>query len=70
MGRIRLELGDIDHAIEKLNEALEIDPNAFDAYMLMSSAYEKMGRNHEARAALQEAKRIRPNAPEVVATKK
>jgi len=67
-GRIYLEQGDIDNAIDSLSRALEIDARSFDAYMLLSSAYEKMGHAREAVAAAEEAQRIRPEAPEVTAT--
>ena len=67
-GRIYLEQGETDQAVDYLSRALEVDPHAFDAYMLLSSAYEKMGHVKEAIAAAEEARRIRANAPEVKAT--
>jgi tetratricopeptide (TPR) repeat protein len=67
-GRIYLEQGDTDNAIDSLSRALDVDPQSFDAYMLLSSAYEKMGHNKEASAAAEEAQRIRPDAPEVQST--
>jgi len=57
--RIHLELGRADIAIEELDTALDIDPNLRDAYVLLSSAYKKKGREREATAALEEAKRIK-----------
>jgi tetratricopeptide (TPR) repeat protein len=66
-GRIFLELARTEDALVSLNHALEIDTHSFDAYMLLSSAYEKMGHIKEAIAALEEARRIRSNAPEVTA---
>jgi tetratricopeptide (TPR) repeat protein len=56
--RAHLELDRADIAIEELNAALDVDPNLEDAYVLLSSAYKKKGREREASAALEEAKRI------------
>jgi tetratricopeptide (TPR) repeat protein len=67
-GRIYLEQGDTDAAIDNLSRALEVDPHSFDAYMLLSSSYEKMGHIKEAIAAAEEAQRIRADAPDVKAT--
>lgn len=58
--RTHLELDRADIAIEELNSALDVDPNLRDAYVLLSSAYKKKGREREAAAALEEAKRINP----------
>jgi tetratricopeptide (TPR) repeat protein len=66
-GRIHLEIGDGEVAVEDLNRALEFDAHSFDAYFLLSSAYEKMNHIKEAIAAAQEAQRIHPDAPEVKA---
>ena len=57
--RIHVELDRPDIAIEELNAALDLDPNLRDAYVLLSSAYKKKGREREAAAALEEAKRIK-----------
>ena len=57
--RVHLELNRADIAIEELNAALDVDPRAHDAYMLLSSAYEKQGLTTEAAAAQDEAKRIK-----------
>lgn len=67
-GRIYLEQGDTDEAVDHLSRALEVDPHSFDAYMLLSSAYEKMAHIKEAIAAVEEAQRIRMDAPEVKTT--
>jgi len=67
-GRIYLEQGDNDKAIDSLSRALEVDSHSFDAYMLLCSAYEKMGHVKEAIAAAEEAQRIRSDAPEVQLT--
>jgi tetratricopeptide (TPR) repeat protein len=64
-GRIYLEQAQTSEAIDYLSRALEQDPHSFDAYLLLSSAYEKMGHAKEATAALEEARRIRPAAPEL-----
>jgi tetratricopeptide (TPR) repeat protein len=64
-GRIYLEQGETDAAVDHLSRALEVDPHSFDAYMLLSSAYEKMAHLREAVAAAEEAERIRSDAPEV-----
>ena len=58
-GRIYLEEGDTDNAIDSLSRALEVDPHSVDAYILLSSAYDKMGHAKEASAASEEAQRIR-----------
>jgi tetratricopeptide (TPR) repeat protein len=67
-GRTCLEQGDTDTAIDNLSRALEVDPHSFEAYLLLSSAYEKMGHTREAIAAAEEAQRIRPDGPEIKAT--
>jgi len=67
-GRTCLDQGDTDTAIDNLSRALEVDPHSFDAYLLLSSAYEKIGHAKEAIAAAEEAQRIRPKAPEIKAT--
>ena len=64
-GRIHIEVGDADAAVEDLNRALEFDAHSFDAYYLLSTAYEKMNHIKEAVAAAEEAQRIHPNSPEV-----
>ena len=64
-GRIYLDQGQTDDAVESLSRALDTDSQSFDAYILLSAAYEKMGHDREAVAAAEEAQRIRPNAPEV-----
>jgi tetratricopeptide (TPR) repeat protein len=56
--RTHLELDRADIAIEELHAALDVDPNLRDAYLLLSSAYKKLGREPEAAAAAEEAKRI------------
>jgi Tfp pilus assembly protein PilF len=63
-----LDQGETDNAIDNLSRALEVDPHSFDAYMLLSSAYEKMGHIKEAIAAAEEAQRIRSDGPEVKVT--
>jgi len=67
-GRIYLEQEETEQAVDHLSRALEVNPQSFDAYLLLSSAYEKMGRAKEAVAAAEEAQRIRSDAPEVKAT--
>ena len=67
-GRVYLEQGETDAAVDNLSRALEVDPHSFDAYMLLSSAYEKMSHIKEAIAAAEEAQRIRSDAPELKAT--
>jgi len=66
-GRIHIEIGDIDAAVEDLNHALEIDAHSLDAYLLLSTAYEKMNHVKEAIASAEEAERIRPDSPDVKA---
>jgi tetratricopeptide (TPR) repeat protein len=64
-GRTFLELSQSDQAVDSLSSALEIDAHSFEAYMLLASAYEKMGHVKEAIAAVEEAQRIRSDAPEI-----
>src|SRR5690606_3726591 len=64
-GRIYLELGRGEQAVEMLSRALDIDSHAFDAYLVLASAYQMMGHYKEASGALDEAARIRPGAPEI-----
>jgi tetratricopeptide (TPR) repeat protein len=66
-GRVHLELGRPEAAVETLNRALEFDAHSFEAYLLLSAGYEKMGLTREALASLDEARRIRADAPEVAA---
>lgn len=61
-GRIYLETDRMDDAVESLNRALEMDPHSLDAYTLLSSAYEKMGHTKEAKAAQEEAERIKKDS--------
>jgi tetratricopeptide (TPR) repeat protein len=67
-GRVYLEQSNTDAAIDILSRALEVDPQSYDAYVLLSSAYEKMGHVKEAIAAAEEAKRIRADDPEIKTT--
>jgi tetratricopeptide (TPR) repeat protein len=57
-GRIYLELGRTENAVENLNNAVAINAHSLDAYTLLSSAYEKLSRTAEARAAVEETARI------------
>src|SRR5262249_62264419 len=58
-GRIYLDQGKTDKAVDNLSRGLEVDPHSFDAYMLLSSAYEKIGHITEASAAVEKTQRIR-----------
>jgi predicted Zn-dependent protease len=62
-GRIYLELGRNENAVESLNDALSVNTHSADAYTLLSSAYEKMNKTTEAKAAADEAERIQANVP-------
>jgi tetratricopeptide (TPR) repeat protein len=64
-GRTYLDQEDTEASIDSLSHALEVDPHSFDAYFLLSSAYEKMGHVKEAIAAAEEAQRIRPDAADL-----
>jgi tetratricopeptide (TPR) repeat protein len=57
--RIHLELGRADIAVEELNSALDVDPNLRDAYALLAVAFKKTGREREASAAFEEARRVK-----------
>ena len=56
--RTHMELSRDDIAIEELGEALDFDPTASEAYVLLSSIYKKQGREMEAAAALEESRQI------------
>ena len=65
-GRIRLRLGEPVRAVEQLNFVLELNSQHFDAYFLVSSAYEQLGYVDVALAAAEEADRIRSDDAELV----
>jgi Tfp pilus assembly protein PilF len=67
-GRVYLEQSNTDSAVDSLSRALEVDPQSYDAYVLLSSAYEKMGHVKEAIAAAEEAQRIRTDDLEIKTT--
>ena len=57
--RTHLQLDRVDIGIQELSGALDVDPNVPDAYNLLSSAYKEQGRETEAAAALEEARRVK-----------
>jgi tetratricopeptide (TPR) repeat protein len=57
--RVHIELGRADIAIDELSAALDVEPGVADGYDLLSMAYTKQGRDKEAAAALDEAKRLK-----------
>jgi tetratricopeptide (TPR) repeat protein len=57
--RIHIEIGRADIAIDELSAALDVDPAVPDGYDLLSAAYKKQGRDKEAAAAMDEAKRLK-----------
>ena len=57
--RVHLELKRPDIAMEELHSALDVDPHLHEAYILLSTAYEKQGQKTEAAAAQNEAKRLK-----------
>ena len=61
IGRIYLERGQTDRALDQLNAALDLDPHSLDAYALLAALYDKSGRKKEADAAREESKRIKPS---------
>ena len=63
--RIRLSQGELEEAVELLNEVLEMNSQYFEAYLLVSSAYEKLGHLDVALGAAEEARRINPEDPEL-----
>ena len=67
-GRIELRLGKLETAVERLNFAVGLDSQLFEGYMLVSSAYERLGFADVALAAAQEARRIRSDDPELAST--
>ncbi len=67
-GRIHLRLGEPGSAVSQLNLALELNSQQFEAYFLVSSAYEQLGHVDTALAAAEEADRIRSDDAELVTT--
>jgi len=59
-GRENLDLGNFDEAIRCLKKAIEIDPNAFDAYYYLGLAYARRGDFHEASIYFSKAIDINP----------
>jgi predicted Zn-dependent protease len=57
--RTHMELDRDDIAIEELSAALDADPTAMEAYILLSAAYKNQGREIESAAALEESRRSR-----------
>jgi tetratricopeptide (TPR) repeat protein len=57
--RTHMELKRDDIAIDELISALDADPAATEAYVLLSTAYKNQGRETEAAAALDESRRTR-----------
>ncbi len=52
LGRVLLEVGDLDRAIQELEEAVRLAPQNDQAYFALSRAYQRAGREKEARKAL------------------
>ena len=67
-GRIELRLGKLETAVERLNSAVGLDSQLFEGYMLVSSAYERLGFADVALAAAEEARRIRSDDPGLAST--
>jgi tetratricopeptide (TPR) repeat protein len=59
-GRENLQLGNFDEAIRCFKKAIEIDPNAFDAYYYLGSTYARRGDLQEAFICFTEAISINP----------
>jgi tetratricopeptide (TPR) repeat protein len=57
--RIHLEMDRVAIAIDELNAALDLDAKVEDAYVLLSAAYKKQGREMESAAALREAEQLK-----------
>ncbi len=62
MGSIRLRQGELDSAIEKFSEALQLRPSLEDAYVRMASAYMQRKETDKAIDTLQEALRYHPQS--------
>ena len=67
-GRIELRQGNPETAVRRLNAAVQLDSQLFDGYLLISSAYERLGLIDVAWAAAQEARRIRSDDLELAST--
>ncbi len=56
-----LAIGELDSAITKYRQCVELDPQFFDGWHALGMALMKVGRFPEAIAAGKEATRLRPN---------
>jgi arylsulfatase A-like enzyme len=63
-GRLLLETKQHAEAEKELREALSLEPRMLDAYVALGQALDAQGRNEEARAVLQEVRRVAPESPE------
>ena len=52
LGRVLVELGEMDRAIQELEEAVRLAPQNDQAYFALSRAYQRAGREKDARKAL------------------
>ena len=64
-GLSALQDGDEETAISKLQEALELNANFFDAWQFLGVAYQQLGRVSEAYEAYKEAYRLSGGAPSI-----
>ena len=60
-GHGHLALGELDEAVARYRECVEIDPEFFDGWHALGMALMKLGRYPEAIAAGQRAVELRPN---------
>ena len=64
-GKIRLSQGKLEESVDLLNAAVGMNSQCFEAYLLVSSAYEKLGYLDAALGAAEEARRISPDNPDL-----
>jgi Flp pilus assembly protein TadD len=64
LGKVELNKGDPDLAVQFLERAIKMEPNNYMAHYLLGSAYKKMGRPADADRELRLTQTLRPE-PEI-----
>jgi tetratricopeptide (TPR) repeat protein len=49
LGKSLLETGDVEHSLEHLEQALQLEPNNLETHLALAKAYSKSGRKEDAR---------------------
>jgi chemotaxis protein methyltransferase CheR len=63
VARARANRGELDLAVAEARRALELDPLAADAYVLLGLIYSRQGRPHEAIRQLERARYVQDSSP-------